>query len=69
VSVIRRPRQLLQNPRRLPLNRSAAIANDPAVRAAAEELRKRIAPDPLLQAFLGVAALLFLFLVVWAYWE
>jgi len=40
---------------------------DPIVRAAARELRRRIDPDPLLKYLLGVAVLLFAFVVWYTY--
>jgi hypothetical protein len=42
----------------------AESTEDPLVRAAARELRRRIDPDPLLKYLLGVAILLFV-VVVW----
>jgi hypothetical protein len=42
----------------------AEATEDPIVRAAARELRRRIDPDPLLKYLLSVAVLLFV-LVVW----
>lgn len=45
----------------------AAATADPAVRAAALELRRRIEPDPLAKYLLAGAALLLLILVGWAY--
>lgn len=44
--------------------RLAAATEDPIVRAAARELRRRIDPDPLLKYLLWVALALFVF-VVW----
>ncbi|MET0411768.1 MAG: hypothetical protein ABW217_10765 [Polyangiaceae bacterium] len=40
---------------------------DPEVRRAAEELRARIEPDPLVLLLLAVAIGLFLFVVIWVY--
>ncbi len=40
---------------------------DPEVKRAAEQLRKRIDPDPLVVTMLAIAIGLFSFLVVWAY--
>ena len=45
----------------------AATASSPAVRDAALELRRRIEPDPLAKYLLAIAALLLVYLVVWAY--
>jgi hypothetical protein len=45
----------------------AKATEDPAVRDAALELRRRIEPDPLAKYLLGLAAALLVFLVVWAY--
>jgi hypothetical protein len=42
-------------------------ASDPAVRDAARELRRRIDPDPLAKYLLALAAMLLLYLVIWAY--
>lgn len=40
---------------------------DPAIRAACEELLLRIRPDPLVKALLGISVLLFVALVAWSY--
>ena len=45
----------------------AKAAESPEVRDAALELRRRIDPDPLAKYLLAVAAVLLIFLVVWAY--
>ncbi len=45
----------------------AAATEDPAVRAAARELRRRIDPDPLMKYLLFVALLLFVFVVWYTY--
>ena len=45
----------------------ATTASSPAVRDAALELRRRIEPDPLAKYLLAIAALLLVYLVVWAY--
>jgi hypothetical protein len=45
----------------------AASTADDAVRRAALELRRRIDPDPLLVALLGLCIVLFVFLVSWVY--
>lgn len=45
----------------------AARTQDPEVRDAALELRRRIDPDPLAKGLLALSALLLLFLTVWAY--
>jgi hypothetical protein len=45
----------------------AEATPDPLVRAAATELRRRIDPDPLMKYLLGVAVLLFLFVVWYTY--
>jgi hypothetical protein len=45
----------------------AEATPDPLVRAAASELRRRIDPDPLMKYLLGVAVLLFLFVVWYTY--
>ncbi|HEX4338525.1 MAG TPA: hypothetical protein VH062_21620 [Polyangiaceae bacterium] len=42
-------------------------AEDPAVRDAALELRRRIEPDPLAKYLLLIAVLLLVYLVAWAY--
>ncbi len=47
----------------------AARTDDPAVRAAALELRRRIDPSPLMLWFLAGAVCLFAFLAIWAYLE
>jgi hypothetical protein len=43
-------------------------AQDPAVRAAAEELRRRIDPDPQVVWLLILALGLLTFLAAWTYW-
>ena len=45
----------------------AKAAEDPAVRDAALELRRRIEPDPLAKYLLLIATLLLVYLVAWAY--
>ncbi len=45
----------------------AKAAEDPAVRDAALELRRRIEPDPLAKYLLLIAAVLLVYLVAWAY--
>jgi hypothetical protein len=45
----------------------AKAAEDPAVSDAARELRRRIDPDPLAKYLLGVAMMLLVYLVIWAY--
>ena len=45
----------------------AAATEDPAVRAAARELRRRIDPDPLMKYLLWVAVTLFVFVVWYTY--
>jgi hypothetical protein len=45
----------------------AKTAEDPAVRDAALELRRRIDPDPLAKYLLLIAAVLLVYLVAWAY--
>lgn len=45
----------------------AAKTEDPVVRAAARELRRRIDPDPLLKYLLWVALALFVFVVWYTY--
>ena len=45
----------------------AEKTTDPKVRAAAEELARRIEPDPLVKVLLGIAAALLVLLTVWAY--
>jgi len=45
----------------------AERAKDPAVRAAALELRRRIDPDPLAIYLVAASALLLVFLVLWLY--
>jgi len=47
--------------------RLAAKTDDPAVREAALELRRRIEPDPLARYLLLISLLLLVFLVIWAY--
>ena len=47
--------------------RLVAASEDPIVRAAARELRKRIDPDPLMKYLLGVAVALFVFVVWYTY--
>ncbi|HOU91852.1 MAG TPA: hypothetical protein PLU22_12445 [Polyangiaceae bacterium] len=47
--------------------RVARDAASPAVRRAALELRRRIDPDPVAVALLGIAVALLAFLVVWTY--
>jgi hypothetical protein len=47
--------------------RLAASTTDPAVKAAALELRRRIDPDPLSRFIVLISALLLVFLAVWAY--
>jgi hypothetical protein len=42
-------------------------SDDPAVRAAARELRRRIDPDPLTKYLLAIALLLFVYLVWYTY--
>lgn len=42
-------------------------SDDPIVRAAARELRRRIDPDPLMKYLLGVALALFVFVVWYTY--
>ena len=44
-----------------------AATEDPAVRAAARELRRRIDPDPLMKYLLWVAVTLFVFVVWYTY--
>lgn len=48
--------------------RVISTATDPQVKGAAQELRRRIDPDPLVVAMLALACALFVFLVAWAYW-
>jgi hypothetical protein len=45
----------------------AARTDNPAVRNAALELRRRIDPDPLVKYLLGVSIALLVFLVLWVY--
>ena len=45
----------------------AKKTNDPAVRDASLELRRRIEPDPLAMYLLLISVLLLVFLIVWAY--
>jgi hypothetical protein len=45
----------------------AESASDEAVRRAAEELLRRIEPDPLVKILLGMSVALFLFMVFYAY--
>jgi hypothetical protein len=45
----------------------AENASDEAVRRAAEELLRRIEPDPLVKILLGMSVALFLFMVFYAY--
>jgi hypothetical protein len=45
----------------------AEATEDPIVRAAARELRRRIDPDPLMKYLLGVAVALFVFVVWYTY--
>lgn len=45
----------------------AEKATDPKVRAAAEELARRIEPDPLVKVLLGLALALLVLLTFWAY--
>jgi hypothetical protein len=45
----------------------AKATQDPAVRDAALELRRRIEPDPLAKYLLSIAAILLVYLVAWAY--
>ena len=47
--------------------RLVAASEDPLVRAAARELRRRIDPDPLAKYLLGVALVLFVFVVWYTY--
>lgn len=47
----------------------AARSQEPAVRSAALELRRRIDPSPLLLWFLGSALALFVVLAFWSYCE
>jgi len=47
--------------------RIARDAASPAVRRAALEVRRRIDPDPVAVALLGIAVALLAFLVVWTY--
>jgi hypothetical protein len=47
----------------------AETAATPEVRDAALELRRRIEPDPLAKYLLAIAALLLVYLVVWAYFQ
>lgn len=44
-----------------------AETDNPEVRKAAEQLRRRIDPHPLVVTMLAIAIVLFSFLVVWAY--
>jgi hypothetical protein len=46
----------------------ARSSEDPVVRAAAQELRRRIDPDPLMKYLLSVAIVLFVF-VVWSTYQ
>jgi hypothetical protein len=48
-------------------NKLAEATADPIVREAARELRRRIDPDPLMKYLLGVAVLLFVFVVWYTY--
>ena len=48
-------------------NKLAEVTADPIVREAARELRRRIDPDPLMKYLLGVAVLLFVFVVWYTY--
>jgi len=47
--------------------RLVETAEDPAVRAAALELFRRIQPDPLIKYLLAVSVALLIFLVMYAY--
>lgn len=42
---------------------------DPAIRAACEELLLRMRPDPLVKGLLGISVLLFAALVAWSYFR
>ena len=42
-------------------------SKDPKVKSAAEELYRRIQPDPLVKFLLALAAALFVFITAWAY--
>ena len=52
---------------RLGAPKLAAATQDPAVRGAARELRRRIDPDPLMKYLLWVAIALFVFVVWYTY--